>query len=144
MTPMDPNQARIEAYHRSLLIVWVFLFLSVLGFLLMAVLIPANAAADNPALAIVLIGMGFTSLVISFVIKRTFLAKSVAMQDLKLVQQAYIVALALCESAALFGLLIHFATGSVYYYAGFALAIVGMLLHFPKKQHLLDATFKKW
>jgi hypothetical protein len=141
---MDSNQTRIEAQHRVLLIVWVFLFLSVLSFFLMAVLIPANAAADNRVMAIVLIGLAFSNLVISFAVKRSFLAKAVAKQDLRLVQQAYIVALALCESAALFGLLIHFATGSVYYYAGFALAIVGMLLHLPKKQHLLDATFKKF
>jgi hypothetical protein len=91
----------------------------------------------------VLIGVGFANVVLSFILKKFLLAKSLAQQDLKLVQQAYIVALALCESAALLGLLVHFLTGSVYYYAAFAIGVIGMLLHFPKKQHLLDATFKK-
>ena len=94
-------------------------------------------------LTIVLLGLGFLGLALSFIIKKFFLAKSVAQQDLKLVQQAYIVALALCESAALFGMLIHFAAGSIYSYIGFVFAVVGMLLHFPRKQHLLDATFKQ-
>ena len=144
MTPMDPNQTRIEGAHRTLLIIWVFLFLSVLGFLLMSLLVPAKAADDNQVMAIVLSALAFSNLVISFVVKQSFLTKSVAKQDLKLVLQAYIVALALCESAALFGLLVHFATGSVYHYVGFALAIVGMVLHFPKKKHVADAAFKQF
>jgi hypothetical protein len=49
---------------------------------------------------------------------------------------AYIVSFALCESAALFALMDHFTTGSGYYRFGFILAAIGMLLHFPKKEHL--------
>jgi hypothetical protein len=142
MTPQ--SQTNIENQHRSLLIIWLFLLMSVSGFFLMTVLVPSNAQGDNLLLAIILLVLGISSVILSFVVKQSYLSKSVARQDLKLVQQAYIVALALCESAGLFGLLIHFATGSVYYYAGFALALVGMLLHFPKKQHLLDAAFKKF
>jgi hypothetical protein len=143
MTPIGPNQTRIEAQHRVILIIWVFMFMSVVGFLVMTVLIPSNAQGDNRVLAFVLIGLSLLNLVISFIIKRSFLAQSVEKQDLSLVSKAYIVALALCESAGLFGLLIHFAAGSVYYYVPFVIAVVGMLLHFPKKQHLLDASFKQ-
>jgi hypothetical protein len=143
MTPITPNQTRIEAMHRILLIIWAFLAMSVSGLFLMAVLVPASAPGDNSVLAIVLLLLGTSSVILSFVIKQSFLAKSVAKQDLKLVQQAYIVALALCESAGLFGLLIHFATGLIYYYAAFGIGMIGMLLHFPKKQHLLDASYKQ-
>lgn len=117
--------------------------MSVSGFFLMAVLVPSSAQGDNSVLAIVLLILGTSSVILSFVVKQSFLTKSVATQDLKLVQQAYIVALALCESAGLVGLLIHFATGSIYYYAAFGIGMIGILLHFPKKQHLLDATFKQ-
>ena len=144
MTPMDPNQTRVEAVHRTLLIIWVFLLMSVSGFFLMTVVVPSSAQGDNTLVTIVLLVLGISTTLLSFVVKQSFLSKSVATQDLKLVQQAYIVALALCESAGLFGLLIHFVTGSIYYYASFALAIIGILLHFPKKQHVQDATFKRF
>jgi len=143
MTPIDPNQTLVGAQHRSLLIIWVFLFMSVVGFAVMTVLIPSNAHGDDRVLPIVLAGLSLLNLGLSFVLKRSFLAQSVAKQDLALVLKAYIVALALCESAGLFGLLIHFATGSAYFYFAFAVALVGMGLHFPKKQHLFDASFKK-
>jgi hypothetical protein len=143
MTPIDPNQTRAEGPHRSLLIIWVFLFMSVVGFLVMSFLVPSSAHGDDRVMAIVLIALGFSNVVVSFVLKRSFLAQSVAKQDLGLVLKAYIAALALCESAGLFGLLSHFLTGSVYSYFAFGIAVVGMLLHFPRKQHLLDASFKK-
>jgi len=139
MTPDDPNQTRIEAQHRILLIIWLFLLLSVSGLFLMAVLLPSKAPGDN-TLATILLVVAFSNVTLSFVLKQSFLSKSVAKQDLKLVQQAYIIALALCESAGLLGLLIHFATGSIYYYVAFGIAMIGMLLHFPKKQHLFQAT----
>jgi F0F1-type ATP synthase membrane subunit c/vacuolar-type H+-ATPase subunit K len=143
MTPIDPNQTLVEAQYRSLLIIWASMLIAVGGFLLMTILVPSKAQPEDKILPIALTAVGFANVVLSFILKKSFLAKSVAQQDLKLVQQAYIVALALCESAALFGLLIHFITGSVYYYAAFAIALIGMLLHFPMKQHLLDASFKR-
>ncbi|HKP37332.1 MAG TPA: hypothetical protein VJT71_10770 [Pyrinomonadaceae bacterium] len=142
MTPIDQNP-KVEGAHRSLLIIWAGIFLAVAGFLLMTILVPSKAQRDDNVLPIVLIGVGFANVVLSFILKKSFLAKSVAQQDLKLVQQAYIVALALCETACLLGLLIHFITGSIYYYAAFAIGVMGILLHVPRKQHLLDATFKQ-
>jgi hypothetical protein len=143
MTPGDPNQTLVEAQHRSLLIIWLFLFMSVVGFFVMTFLVPSSAQGDNRVMAMVLIGLSLVNVVLSFVLKRTLLAQSVAKQALGLVQKAYIVALAMCEASAIFGVLIHFVTGSVYYYVAIGVGIIGMVLHFPKKQHLLDASFKK-
>jgi hypothetical protein len=141
MTPVD--QTRIEAQHRVILIIWGFLFMSVVGFAVMTILIPSAAHGDDRVLALVLVAASFSTLVVSLVLKRTFLAQSVAKQDVALVIKAYIVALALCESAGLFGLMIHLVTGSVYFFFAFGFSLLGMALHFPKKQHLLDASFKK-
>ena len=141
MTPVD--QTRVEAQHRVILIIWGFLFMSVVGFAVMTILVPSAAHGDDRVLALVLVAVSFSNLVVSLVLKRSFLAQSVAKQDLALVLKAYIVALALCESAGLFGLLIHFVTGSVYFFFAFGFSLLGMGLHFPKKQHLLDASFKK-
>ena len=45
-----------------------------------------------------------------------------------------------CRAAALCGLLDHFLTESNYYYFSFAMGVLGMLLHFPKKGHVRAAT----
>ena len=143
MTPIDPNQTLVEAQHRSLLIIWVFLFMSVVGFLVMTFIIRSELK-ENFVLTISLIVMSIFMLATSFTLKAAILKKSVETQDLQYVLRAYIVALALAECAALFGFMIHFITGSVFYFVAMGIGIIGMILHFPKKQHLLDASFKKF
>jgi len=144
MIPNDSSQTNVEALHRTLLIMWVAMLMSVVGFLVVTLLIPSKVEGSSPVPAMAAIGMGLLNVVLSFVLKQSFLAKAVEKQELKLVQQAYLLAFALCESAALFGLIIHFAIGSIYYLVAIGIGIIGLVLHFPQKQHLLAATsFKK-
>jgi hypothetical protein len=56
------------------------------------------------------------------------------------VQVAYVVAFAFCEASALLGLVDHYLTGSNYYRLGFALGLLGIILHFPRKNYLLAAS----
>jgi len=64
-------------------------------------------------------------------------------QRVRLVQQAYIVAWAITETAALVGLLLFFLNGNRYYYVLFVIAAAGMLLHFPRREHVINASFKQ-
>ncbi len=57
---------------------------------------------------------------------------------------AYVISFALCEATGIFGLLDHFVTGSHYYCIAFAVAAVGMLLHFPKKDHVRAAMYQQF
>ena len=142
MTPTDPNQTNVEAQHRTLLILWTFLFMSVIGFLLFAVLVPSDATGDKTVISIVLIALAFSNVSLSFTFKSTLLKRSIGSQDLQLVLRAYLVVLMICESAALFGVISHFVTGSASSYVAFGLGIIGILLHFPRKKHLLDVFFR--
>ena len=81
--------------------------------------------------------------VISFVVKRIFLAQSVERQELRLVQTGLIVALVMCETSAIFGLVDLFATGHRYYFLLMIVGALGILAHFPRRDHLLAATYKK-
>jgi hypothetical protein len=141
MTPVGPNQ-NVEAQYRSLIILWTVLFMSALGFLLLSLLSHSSDAEENPVITIVLIGFSLSNASLSFRFKRIFLRKSVESRDLQFVIRAYILALVLCGTSTCFGVLIHFITGSVFYYVAFGIGIVGMVLHFPKKQHLFDASFR--
>ena len=81
---------------------------------------------------------------ISFLIKQILLAKAVRPRSkLSRSRVAYIVSFALCEVSGLLALLDYRLTGSNYYYVGFAIGGIGLLLHFPRKQHLLDASSRR-
>src|SRR5215471_19742227 len=112
--------------------------MSVLMFLVVIVVVPTQVN-KNPTLTLLLNGLGLVPVAASFLLKQVLLAQSAKQQRSDLVQTAYILSFALCEVAALLGLMDHFLTGSRYFYLGFMIAGFGLLLNFPRKRHLEDA-----
>ncbi|OLD61931.1 MAG: hypothetical protein AUI83_00300, partial [Armatimonadetes bacterium 13_1_40CM_3_65_7] len=142
MKTPDTSQPDIAARYRTLLILWLAICMSVLMFLALSRLAPVTAA-ENPMLTLALNSLGLVPVGLSFLLRQRALAKSVATQRLDLVQSAYVLSFALCESSALFGLVVHFTTGSNYSYSAFVIAGIGLLLHFPQKQNLVNASSYK-
>ena len=132
-------EAKIEGRYRVFLILWVAMLISILVLLGMVVAITSASAAPNPVLSFGVLGTAFAMVVLSFLIKQRTVQRAIEKRDVASLQSGYIVSYALCESAALFGLLDHFVTGSKYSYFSFAIAVAGMLLHFPKKDHVRAA-----
>lgn len=139
MKPVDPNQPNIEVRHRTILILWFAIVMSVLMFLVLVQFTPTSGTGDLK-LSLILNSAGIVPLGMSFLLKQRILEQAVTKQRLDLVQVAYVLAFALCEMAALLGLVDHFLSGSRYYCIGFVFAGLGLMLHFPRKQHLLDAA----
>ena len=139
MKPTNSDKPDIEARYRTLLILWFAICMSVLMFMVVIYLSPV-VVAENPKLTLALNSLGLLPVALSFLLKQRALAKSVATQRLDLVQSAYVLSFALCESSALLGLVDHFTTGSRYSYFGFVIAGIGLLLHFPQKQNLVNAS----
>jgi hypothetical protein len=136
---MNQDQTNIDLRYRSMMIIWFGIFMSFVGFFVLTRLSPVEPT-ENRSLALALSSLGLAPVALSFLLKQKLLDKAVQNKNVIAVQQAYVLAYALCEAAALLGVLCHFLTGSTYYYAGFIIAGLGMLLHFPKKQHLLAAS----
>ena len=103
---------------------------------------PENVEA-NSTLFLVLVGIALSTVLISFPVKNKLINQAIEQQHVPLVQQAYIVAWALSEVAALLGLLDFFLTGNRYFYVLFLIAVLAQLLHFPKREHVIHASFKK-
>ena len=78
---------------------------------------------------------------VSVAIKKRFLNQSVEQQRPPLVQQGYVIAWAVTEVAALLGLLDFYLTGNRDYFLRFIIAACGQLLHFPRRQHVIDACY---
>ena len=142
MKPTDTGQLDIDMRYRTLLILWFAICMSVLMFLAIIHFSPV-VAGENRQLTLVLNSLSVVPVALSFLLKQRALAKSVEAQRVDLVHKAYVLSFALCESAALLGLLDHFTTGSKYYYLAFAISGLGMLLHFPQKKHLVNASTYK-
>lgn len=88
-------------------------------------LIPASAVANEtmgPVLSPALTLVALSNLGLSFVLPR-FLPNPRA---------ARLLALALCESAAILGLMLHLAAGWANAWTLFAAALAGLALHYPR------------
>jgi uncharacterized membrane protein len=133
--------------YQTMITLWFALLMSiVVYFLFVQFAAPAivNRAENSPntLLIVALSGLAAVLVVASFLVKRTLLQRSVEKQDVTLVQKAMIVACAMCEVAALLGLLERFIIGNREYYLLFILAAAGDLFHFPRRSQLEAATYK--
>ncbi len=98
---------------------------------------------ETAGLVVVLAFLGITTFLLSFVLKKNFLTKAINLQNTALVQSSMIIGCAFCEATALFGFVVAFAADYQYFFAWFALGLLGMILHFPKRDDLFAASYKR-
>ena len=146
MRPADPQsaQARVEARYRVMIILWGAFLMSLGVYALVAYVVPPmeTGGGDDSPLFWIFAALGVSTVAISFVLKSKLLAQAADKQRPDLVQSGLVIALALCETAAIFGLLSYFITRERYSYLLFIVAALGMLLHMPRREHLHAASFK--
>jgi predicted MFS family arabinose efflux permease len=117
------------------------MLMSVLIFLVIVLMVQSQTN-PNPMLSYALLAIGAMTVLASFLLKQQLTRKAIDNNDVAALQSAHIVSLALCESAALLGVLDRFVTGSTTSWLLFAIAVLGILLHFPKKDHLRAVSYK--
>ena len=144
MNPANPNDPQtVEVRIRSIRMLWFAMLLSICFYYFFTYFKGRSEnLIANPSLSLALLGAGISTTLISFLIKAKLLTKAIEQQNLGMVQQAYIVTFAISEVAALLGLLDFFATSDRYYYVLFIVAACGLLLHFPRREHVVNAAFK--
>jgi fumarate reductase subunit D len=128
-------EARVAARYQTMLILWIAMMVSLGFFLALAVLVHGSGGADR-TISSILFSISLVCFIASMLIKHHRLKQAIERQKIELLLNAYIIGFALCEVTALFGLTDHFITGSRNYRFACAMAVIGMLLHFPKKEHL--------
>ena len=139
-----PNRTRVEALYRVQFIVWLAILFSVCMFLLITVIVEVPAGrSDNPLVVWILLAVAIFTVILSFVLKRRFLAEAVAKQSPGRLQTGLIVALSLCEVAGMFGIFVFFVTGTPYYYLFFIISALGILLHMPRQDQIRSTLFKE-
>lgn len=134
-TSPQEMEAKVEARFRVFLILWFAILSSVVFLLVLAVAMKTNGE-PNPTLSYALLGGGVMLVVVSFLLKQRLARQAIEKSDVASLQSAHIISLALCESSALLGLLDRLVTGSQTSWFAFVIAALGILLHFPRKDHL--------
>ena len=140
---LNNTQETVELRLRTMRTLWIAMLLSVGGYFVFMLFVGRpRSLAPNPTLSLGLLGAALLATLISFAAKNKLLNRAFEEQQVSLVQQAYIVALAIVEAGALLGLLDFFTTTDRYYYVFFIMAALGQLLHFPRREHVLNASGK--
>ncbi len=149
---MENQKPNVEAQYKTRLIIWAGLLMSQLMFVLMLFLTKPNLfqfdfskpiAGVSGAMVIGFAVAAVTAVLFSFAFRKRLNERAVAAQDTALVQSGLIIALALCEASSLFGLALAFAFDYQYFFLWIGLGILGMVLHFPKRDELHAAGYKK-
>jgi Na+/citrate or Na+/malate symporter len=143
-TNQDKRPENIDARMRTMRTLWFALLLSVVMYYVFSLVAerPENPTPNN-TLSLALMVVAVSMVLVSFLVKNKLLNQAIDLQQTQRVQQAYIVALAICEVPALLGLLDFFITGNRYYYVLMIIAVCGQLLHFPRREHVENAAFKR-
>lgn len=149
---MENEKPNVEAQYKTMLVIWAALLMSQLMFVLMLFLTKPNLFSfdfSKPIAGVsgaMVLGFGVaavTAVLFSFAFRKRLSERAVAAQDTAQVQSGLIIALALCEASSLFGLALAFAFDYQYFFFWIGLGVLGMILHFPKRDELHAASYKK-
>jgi F0F1-type ATP synthase membrane subunit c/vacuolar-type H+-ATPase subunit K len=134
-----------EGRLRVMRILWV-VFLVNIGLFVVLCQVAApdrdEPAVGVPTLLLVLLALGFSTVAASFLVKPGFYRRAAERHEPAHLQTGFILALALCEAAALLGVVAVFVTSSGYAYLLFALGALGQAAHFPTREQVMSAYFK--
>lgn len=152
MQQNDDKRMNPDAALQTMMVIWFALLVSqflLVGFayfvkpelldLTDAELLPVESTLLVTALGVAAMSV----LAVSLFLRKTFLARSVAEQNVQLVQSAMIAGIALSESVVLFGVLLAFLASYKYFFLFGILGIIGVLIHRPTKKAVLDATHRQ-
>ena len=133
----------IEQRMRTVRILWLALILNIgVFYFLTRVADRSETLEPNNTLSLALLAVGLSSVLISFLVKRKLISRAIERRQVQEVQQGYIVAWAMCELPALLGLVDFFVTSDPYFYVLFIIGAGADLLHFPRREHFENASFK--
>lgn len=148
-TNQKPN---VEQHYRTILIIWFALLNSQLLLLILLYFTKSEVfkfdfskslLGENAGMVIVFAVLAISTFLLSFILRKRFISQAINEQKTELVQTALIIACALCESISLFGFVLAMALNYQYFFVWFALGILGIVLHFPRRDDLIAASYKR-
>ena len=149
---MKNEKINAEGAYKTLVIIWFALLMSQVMFLVVIFIAKPEVfkfdftkplLGENAPIVIVLAVLAVANFGLSFVMKKRSYQQAIAEQKIQYVQTGLILACALCEVISLLGIVLAFAFAYQYFFAWSALGIFGIILHFPKRDTVIAASYKK-
>lgn len=149
---MQNEKTDLTKTYQTLLIIWAAMLFSQFLFLLVLFMVKRelfnfdlsqSLAGREPAMTIALAIAGIVTFAVSFIWRAKFIKRSIVEQKPGWVQSGMLVGIALSEATTLFGLMTAFLYDYPYFFLFIGLGILGILLHFPKRDDLMAASFKR-
>jgi len=146
------QNSNVEQSYKTIVIIWLALLFSQIMLLVVIFLAKPEIfkfdfskplLGENAVIIIAFAFLAMTNFALSFVMKKRSFEQSVEKQQIALVQTGLILAYAFCEAISLLGMVLAFAFSYQYFFAWFALGILGFLLHFPRRDDVIAASYKK-
>ena len=146
------QNSNAEQSYKTLLIIWAallfsqFMFVVVIWFAkpeLFKFDFSQPLLGDNAVIVGLFAMLSVSDIVISLILRKKTLERSVAEQSIPLVQTAMIIGCALCEAISLFGVLLAFLFGYQYFFLFSILGVIGILPHFPRREDVHAASYRK-
>jgi hypothetical protein len=142
----------VEQSYKTLVIIWLALLASQVIFLVVIFFakpevfrfdLTKPALGENFVVTAAFAGLAIMNFGLSFVMKKRSYSQAAEKQQIAYVQTGLILACALCEAISLLGMVLAFVFSYQYFFLWFALGIFGILLHFPRRESVLAASYKK-
>lgn len=149
---MQNRNPSVEQQYRVLTVVWFVLLFSQIMFLAVIYFskpevfsfdFSKSPFGENPIFVVACAFLAITNLIVSFVIKRRCVEQAIAEQKVQYVQTGLIIGCALCEAISLLGMVLAFTFSYQFFFLWFLLGITGIILHFPKRDDVIAASYKK-
>ncbi len=146
----NPQVPTVEQVYRTNVFIWAGILISQVLFLIVLYftkpdLFRLNPTTNSPTavspIIYLLAFVGLATFALSFVLKARFVKLAIESKAAGLVQTAYILAYALCEATSLLGFVAAFAFDFSLFFAWFVVGIIGLVLHFPRREAFQAAAF---
>lgn len=142
----------VEQNYKTLALIWFALLASQIMFLVIIFFAKPEVfrfdfskpvLGDNAAIILAFAFLAITNFALSFIMKKRSYQQAVEKQQISYVQTGLILACAFCEAISLLGMVLAFAFAYQYFFLWFALGILGIILHFPRRADVVAASYKK-
>ena len=148
---MQHDTTEVDARFRTMMILWLVLLMSqVMFFGVVFVIRPEilkppiqPMLGENPLLVLLFGILAFMNIAVSFFLRKRAQEQAILERKMNHVSTGLIIACAVCESISLMGFVLAIAFGYQYFFFWFIIGIIGIFMHFPRRQHLLEAIYGK-
>jgi hypothetical protein len=146
------QNSNTEQNYKTLVIIWAALLFSQIMLLVVVFFAKPEVfrfdsakplLGENAVLIIAFAFVALANLAFSFIMKKRAFQQAIEKQQIAYVQTGLILAYAFCEATSLLGIVLAFAFSYQYFFVWFALGIIGVGLHFPRREDVIAASYKK-